>query len=281
MPRCRRVFLPDYPRRSSLSILSFHLRSETFAHFGGEHQTPRASGISMARQIQGSEKILQTLHGEHGIELVLVDREMDTERLRAVCLEQEIPLEEGSTNDLWRMSAIGTTDALALIGREPKGELEEIFARGGSIWLLDGVQYPTNLGFGIRTVEVSGADAVVLNIPRTHEDRRTIRRSSMRADRFIPVVYSDTETIIATAKAAGFRIIAAEDVGTVGPWEADLTGNVLLVVGAEREGVSQEVLDACDEVVRLPMDGFVPSYNLQVAVSVLAVEALRQRNAKK
>ena len=164
---------------------------------------------------------------------------------------------------------------------QPKGELGEISARGGSIWLLDGVQYPTNLGFGIRTVEVSGADAVVLNISRTHEDRRTIRRSSMRADRFIPVVYSYTETIIATAKAAGFRIIAAEDVGTVGPWDADLTGNVLLVVGAEREGVSQEVLDACDEVVRLPMDGFVPSYNLQVAVSVLAVEALRQRNAKK
>ena len=235
----------------------------------------------MAHQIQGSQNILEALEGEHSIELVLVDREMDTERLRTVCIEQGIPLEEGSTNDLWRMSAIGTTDALALIGREPKGELEDIFARGGSIWLLDGVQYPTNLGFGIRTVEVSGADAVVLNIPRTHEDRRTIRRSSMRADRFIPVVYSDTETIIATAKDADFRIIAAEDVGTVGPWDADLTGNVLLVVGAEREGVSQEVLDACDEVVRLPMDGFVPSYNLQVAVSVLAVEALRQRNSKK
>jgi len=33
--------------------------------------------------------------------------------------------------------------------------------------------------------------------------------------------------------------------------------------------------------VLLPMDGFVPSYNLQVAVSVVAVEALRQRNRKK
>ncbi|MBL6881705.1 MAG: hypothetical protein ISR08_01775, partial [Candidatus Poseidoniaceae archaeon] len=127
----------------------------------------------MAHQIQGSEKIVETLQGEHSIELVLVDRERDTERLREVCLEQSIPLEEGSTNDLWRMSAVGTTDALALIGREPKGELDDIFARGGSIWLLDGVQYPTNIGFGIRTVEVSGADAVVLNIPRTHEDRRT------------------------------------------------------------------------------------------------------------
>jgi tRNA G18 (ribose-2'-O)-methylase SpoU len=51
----------------------------------------------------------------------------------------------------------------------------------------------------------------------------------------------------------------------------------MLVVGAERHGVSQAVLDASDAVVKLPMDGFVPSYNLQVAVSVLAVEALHQR----
>lgn len=50
------------------------------------------------------------------------------------------------------------------------------------------------------------------------------------------------------------------------------------MVGAERKGVSKKVLDACDEIVRLPMNGFVPSYNLQVAISVLAVEALRQRN---
>ena len=232
----------------------------------------------MAHQVQGSETILSMLLADHEIQLVLVDREMDTEKLRKECERQNIPLEEGSTNDLWRMSAAGNTDALALIGREPHGTLEEVFERGGSIWLLDGVQYPTNLGFGIRTIEVSGADAVVLNISRTHQDRRTIRRSSMRADRFIPVVYSDTTSIINEAKKNNFRIIAAEDVGTIEPWNADLTGNVLFVVGAEREGVSQEVLDACDEVVRLPMDGFVPSYNLQVAISVLAVEALRQRN---
>ena len=232
----------------------------------------------MAHQVQGSESIFSMLEGEHEIQLVLVDREKDTELLRQECVKQNIPLEEGSTNDLWRMSATGHTDALALLGRQPHGTLEEVFERGGSVWLLDGVQYPTNLGFGIRTIEVSGADAVVLNISRTHQDRRTIRRSSMRADRFIPVVYSDTTSIINEAKKAGFRIVAAEDVGTVEPWDADLTGDVLFVVGAEREGVSQEVLDACDEVVRLPMNGFVPSYNLQVAISVLAVESLRQRS---
>ena len=47
---------------------------------------------------------------------------------------------------------------------------------------------------------------------------------------------------------------------------------------AEKEGVSNQVLSAADSCVVLPMDGFVPSYNLQVAVSVVALEALRQRN---
>ena len=56
--------------------------------------------------------------------------------------------------------------------------------------------------------------------------------------------------------------------------------DVLLVVGAERHRVSEEVLAATDAIVRLPMNGFVPSYNLQVAVSVLAVEALRQRQKR-
>ena len=94
------------------------------------------------------------------------------------------------------------------------------------------------------------------------------------------MVYTTTDAILAASKQHGTRIIAVEDVGTHGPWEEDLTGDVVLVVGAEKEGISQQVLDAADACVLLPMDGFVPSYNLQVAVSVVAVEALRQRQLK-
>jgi tRNA G18 (ribose-2'-O)-methylase SpoU len=176
------------------------------------------------------------------------------------------------------MSADGHVDALALVGRVPFGNLEQVLARGGTIWFFDGVTYSTNLGFAIRTAEVSGASAVVLNVSKTHEERRTIRRSSMRADRFIPVVYSTTNEILEAVRKAKIRLIAVEDTGTHEPWDEDLTGDVMLVVGAEKEGVSNQVLSAADSCVVLPMDGFVPSYNLQVAVSVVALEALRQRN---
>jgi len=234
----------------------------------------------MAGQITGAEAVLQALNDNEPITMVLVDREKDTTLIRTICESKGIRLEEGSTNDLWRMSAQGHVDALALVGRRPEASLEEVFERGGTIWFFDGVTYSTNLGFAIRTAEVAGADAVLLNVAKTHEERRTIRRSSMRADRFIPVVYTTTDAILAASKQHCTRIIAVEDVGTHGPWDEDLTGDVVLVVGAEKEGISQHVLDAADACVLLPMDGFVPSYNLQVAVSVVAVEALRQRQQK-
>jgi tRNA G18 (ribose-2'-O)-methylase SpoU len=235
----------------------------------------------MAGQITGRDAVLAALRSEEAIEMVLVDREKDTVEIRSLCEQLNIPLEEGSTNDLWRMSADGFVDALALTGRVPDGDLDEVMERGGTIWFFDGVTYATNLGFAIRCAEVSGADAVVLNVSKTHEERRTIRRSSMRADRFIPVVYSTTDEILESVKTHNVRIIAVEDVGTHGPWDEDLTGDVMLVVGAEKEGISEQVLAAANACVLLPMDGFVPSYNLQVAVSVVAVEALRQRNLKK
>ena len=130
------------------------------------------------------------------IDRVLVDRDKDTALIRQLCEAKNIPLEEGSTNDLWRMSAAGNVDALALIGRFQTDSIDELMSRGGTIWFFDGVTYSTNLGFAIRTAEVSGADGVLLNVPKTHEERRTIRRASMRADRFIPVIYTDTAEII-------------------------------------------------------------------------------------
>ena len=227
----------------------------------------------MSLQITGVDNIISAIDSGQDIKLVLVDRDEDCDDLRAVCVKHGIRIVEGSSTDLWRMSADGQQKALALTGREPEGTLEGIFARDGVIWLFDGVEYAPNLGFGVRTAEVSGATAVIINVKKTHEERRTIRRAGMRATRFIPVVYATTEEILSKCNR---KIVVAEDVGNKAPWETDLTGNLLIVVGAENAGVSREVLDAASEIVRLPMPGFIPSYNLQVAVSALAIERLRQ-----
>ena len=69
------------------------------------------------------------------------------------------------------------------------------------------------------------------------------------------------------------------DGSTEEPWDADLTGDVMLSIGGENAGISEELLAASDEAIRIPMAGFTPSYNLQAPMAVVAVEALRQRRS--
>lgn len=165
---------------------------------------------------------------------------------------------------------------LALVGPDPRAGLTEVMSRGGAVWLMTGPVYPGNVGFAIRTAEVSGADGLYVDNDFDHAARREAMRASMRADRFMAVGWATAEDVIAAARNAGKRVVAIEDVGSAPPWHHDLTGSVLLIVGGEADGIPKPVLAHCDAVTRLPMAGFVASYNLQAAVAAVAVERFRQ-----
>ena len=187
----------------------------------------------------------------------------------------------GSENDLWRMSrdnSQGIPNVLALVGRNPDLSLQEVFSNGGLVWLLAGAAYTVNIGFCIRTAEVSGASAVIVDAELNNPERSAAKRASMTAHRFIPVHWTPGLDAIKMAKKSGFRIIAVEDVGTSAPWDVDMTGDIILVVGGEKNGISSEILSESDEIVRIPMSGFVPSFNLQAPLSAVAIEAQRQRS---
>ena len=145
-----------------------------------------------------------------------------------------------------------------------------------SPWLLAGVAYPGNAGFAIRTAEVSGAAGIVVDGSFDHAGRRQALRAAMRADRIFPVLFARSSDVLRSARAAGHRIIGIEDRGSFEPWQVDLTGPVVFVIGGEACGIEQPLLDACDCVVRIPMPGFIPSYNLQAATAMVAGERLRQ-----
>jgi len=237
----------------------------------------------MSMQLCGAEDVRDAIEKGESISLILAKRDHDNQavdEIISMAKKSEILVIEGSENDLWRMArdnSDGAPDILALVGRNPSATFEEVLQSGGLIWMLDGAKYPVNIGFCIRTAEVSGADAVIIDGPLNNQERSAAKRASMKAHRFIPVFWRNAIESIHSAKQAGFRIIAVEDVGEKTPWEVDLTGNVILIVGGEREGISDEVLSLVDEVIKIPMTGFVPSFNLQAPLSSVAIEAQRQR----
>lgn len=237
----------------------------------------------MSMQRCGTEEVRNAIEKGESISLILAKRDHDNQavdEIISMAEKSEIRVIEGSENDLWRMArdnSEGAPDILALVGRNPSATFEEVLQSGGLIWMLDGAKYPVNIGFCIRTAEVSGADAVIIDGPLNNQERSAAKRASMKAHRFIPVFWRKAIESIQLAKQAGFRIIAVEDIGEKTPWEVDLTGNVILIVGGEREGISEAVLSSVDEIIRIPMTGFVPSFNLQAPLSAVAIEAQRQR----
>ena len=102
-------------------------------------------------QVRGREEVIAALtRGE--VTLVLMNRDSIDEEVKALCLERDIPIEIGSSTDLWRMSADGEHEVMALVGRNPDATLDEVCANGGAMWMLDRVEYATNLGFCVFTM---------------------------------------------------------------------------------------------------------------------------------
>jgi tRNA G18 (ribose-2'-O)-methylase SpoU len=232
------------------------------------------------RQIAGPAAIDAALRAGALIELVLVRKDPEDPGVADVIQRSSaagIRIRQVSASVLRRMSQVEPpAEILALTGRAPGASLEEVLLGPGAVWLLVGVAYPGNVGMAIRTAEVSGAHGVVVDADFDRNERKFALRVSVRADWYMPVFWKPAEHLLRRAAETGRRIIGIEDVGTSSPWQTDLTGRVLLMVGGEADGIPRPLLDRCDEVIRIPMAGFIPAYNLQAAVAAIATERLRQ-----
>jgi len=236
-------------------------------------------------QRTGTAEVAAALDAGERLARILVARDAEAgdpevarvlERARAA----GVPIEPASPGDLRRLSLGPPASILALAGRDPGASSRAVMAQPGAKWLLVGAAYPGNVGAALRTMEVSGAAAAFVDADLDRSGRRAALRTSMNAERFMPVFWEDAGGALARAREADHRIIGVEDVGDRAPWELDLTGPVLFVVGGEDRSLAPDHLSLCDAVVRLPMAGFIPCYNLQAAVAAVAMERLRQTQTR-
>jgi 23S rRNA (guanosine2251-2'-O)-methyltransferase len=145
---------------------------------------------------------------------------------------------------------------------------------------LDQVTDPHNLGAVVRSAEGAGATAVVVPAHGSARVTPAVCRSSAGAVEHLPIaVVPNLARYLADIKGDALWAYAADAEGTVALWDADLTGGVALVLGAEGKGVRPLVRRTCDASVAIPLAGKVGSLNVSVAAAVLLFEARRQRTA--
>jgi 23S rRNA (guanosine2251-2'-O)-methyltransferase len=153
-------------------------------------------------------------------------------------------------------------------------------ARNGQPLLvcLDQVTDPRNLGAVCRSAEGAGATGVVLPAHRSARVTPVVCRASAGAVEHLPVaVVPNLARFLAEVKGPALWIYAAAADGAEPMWEADLSGGLALVFGAEGKGLRPLVRRSCDAAVKIPLAGAAESLNVSVAAAVLLYEAARQR----
>jgi len=144
---------------------------------------------------------------------------------------------------------------------------------------LDQVTDPHNLGAVIRSAEGAGATGVVLPAHGSARVTPAVCRASAGAVEHLPLaVVPNLARYLAEIKGPELWAYAADAEGSLSMWDADLTGGVALVLGAEGRGVRPLVRRTCDALISIPLAGHVGSLNVSVAAAVLLYEARRQRD---
>ena len=157
------------------------------------------------------------------------------------------------------------------------GRLDER-GRGGPVLVFDRPSNPGNVGTLARSADAFGATGLVVTGHAADPyDPRCVRASTGSLFALTVVRAAGHAPVVEWAHEHGYRIVGTDESGTVDVRDADLRGRVLLVVGNEHAGLSQGWLEACDEVVGIPMAGSASSLNAATAGSLVLYEAMRQR----
>jgi 23S rRNA (guanosine2251-2'-O)-methyltransferase len=144
---------------------------------------------------------------------------------------------------------------------------------------LDQVTDPRNLGAVVRSAEGAGATGVVVPAHGSALVTPAVARASAGAVEHLPIaVVPNLARYLNEIKRGDLWIYAAVADGEQTMWQADLTGGLALVFGAEGKGVRPLVRRACDAGVSIPLAGSVESLNVSVAAALLLYEARRRRD---
>ena len=143
---------------------------------------------------------------------------------------------------------------------------------------LDQVSDPRNLGAVVRSAEGAGATGVVVPAHGSARVTAAVCRASAGAVEHLPVaVVTNLARYLDEIKSGDVWVAGATGETGTPMWQADLSGGLAFVFGAEGKGLRPLVRKMCDLEVSIPQLGQVESLNVSVAAAVLLYEARRQR----
>jgi len=233
--------------------------------------------------IEGIRAVLTALESERAdIALLVVAPELlKSERaLEAVTAGERQGIErlDVSRAVFESLSGRDGPQGLAAVVRQRWLRLRDVELEDGDTWVaLASVADPGNLGTILRSADAAGAQGVMLLEGSTDPWDPTAMRASTGAVFTRHLVRCEWSAFVAWAREQGARLVGASDDAETGYREVAYGARTVVLMGSERDGLSDAQRTACDALVAIPMRGSVDSLNLGVAASLVLYAVLEER----
>ncbi len=237
--------------------------------------------------IFGVNPVKESLQGTRGafnlyVQISATDHRV--EKIIRLAEERGVAVHRRDKGDLTRMCASSHHQGIAL-EVEPfrYADFDELLTaigqsgRGGFILVLDAIQDPHNLGALIRSAACAGVDGVIIPKDRACGITAAAEKTSAGAVETVPVaMVTNIVQTLETLKKAGYWVYGLDGAARQSVYGTDFSGNVVLVVGGEGEGIRPLVRKQCDVVMSIPQYGGVSSLNASVAGGIALFEIARK-----
>ncbi|MFQ5487089.1 MAG: 23S rRNA (guanosine(2251)-2'-O)-methyltransferase RlmB [Gammaproteobacteria bacterium] len=207
------------------------------------------------------------------------------QRLRKAAQAAGIPVLEVRRESLdeWA-GAVRHQGVMAILGEEGgiapqslEGLLEGL-AEAPFLLVLDGIQDPHNLGACLRSAAAAGVHGVIAPKDRAVGLTPVVRKVACGAAEQLPFIQvTNLARTLRRLQELGLWIAGADSEAPQTLYEADLSGSLALVMGAEGKGLRRLTRECCDLLLAIPMASAMESLNVSVATGICLFEARRQR----
>lgn len=149
--------------------------------------------------------------------------------------------------------------------------------RARALLYLDRIKDPGNMGTIIRSADAFKIDGIILSKGCVDPYNPKVVRATMGSIFRVPLYFLEEGiSEINELKNSGIKVYSSSLEGSLDIGKANFKRPFLIVIGNESGGISDEIYDLSDELIKIPMPGGSESLNAGVAASILMYEAMLQ-----
>ena len=232
--------------------------------------------------LSGVNPILESLKAGHPLDRILIAKGAGGPRMQQIidlARRAAVPVRFEERAGLDRLAGTPAHQGVVAVGASKRyAELEDVAPAAQLLVVLDGVEDPHNLGAVIRTAHAAGAGAVIIPERRAAGLTDVVAKAAAGALEYLPVVRAaNINRTLEQLKERGYWIYGLDERGAGDYDRVEYNAPTVLVFGGEGKGLHELVRKHCDVLVRIPMEGHIPSLNVSVAAGIVLFECKRRR----